>query len=151
MSALFKFSIFGVLAIAIGVYFYRPSLFDEYVTFARPTWEALRTGVAVTPAPPGAEAPGAPMTAAAQADFADDLDYMVARKLGSLNGWRAFLDAHGNGPHAQSARAEIERLRDARQAPATASAEISNGASPDATTRIEAVPPAAPAAAYLQK
>ena len=58
MSALFKFSIFGVLAIAIGVYLYRPSLFDDYVTFARSTWDARLTGVAANPATPSAEAPG---------------------------------------------------------------------------------------------
>ncbi len=147
MSALFKFSIFGVLAIAIGVYLYRPSLFDDYVTFARSTWEARLTGVAANPATPSAEAPGAPMTPASQADFADDLDYMVARKLGSLNGWRAFLDAHGNGPHAQSAQAEIERLLHGEQASAPAVAKAPNGESPAARKTIESGPPAAPAAA----
>jgi hypothetical protein len=34
---------------------------------------------------------------------------MVAKRLASLEGWRAFLAAHGNGAYAQSARAEVER------------------------------------------
>jgi hypothetical protein len=41
-------------------------------------------------------------------NVAEDLDYRVARRTDSLAGWRAFLDAHPNGPHAQAARAAID-------------------------------------------
>jgi hypothetical protein len=44
----------------------------------------------------------------ASENVAEDLDYRVARRTDSLAGWRAFLDAHPNGPHAQAARAAID-------------------------------------------
>ena len=40
----------------------------------------------------------------------EDLDYRIAEHTQSLDGWRAFLEAHPNGPHAQAAWAEINRL-----------------------------------------
>ena len=41
-------------------------------------------------------------------NVADDLDYRIARHTDSMAGWRAFLAAHPDGPHAQAARAEID-------------------------------------------
>jgi hypothetical protein len=41
-------------------------------------------------------------------NVAEDLDYRVAQRTDSLAGWRAFLDAHPDGPHAQAARAAID-------------------------------------------
>jgi len=41
-------------------------------------------------------------------NIAEDLDYRIARHTDSLAGWRAFLEAHPDGPHAQAARAEID-------------------------------------------
>jgi hypothetical protein len=41
-------------------------------------------------------------------NVAEDLDYRVAQRTDSLSGWRAFLDAHPDGPHAQAARAAID-------------------------------------------
>jgi hypothetical protein len=103
--------------------------------------------VAPTPIAPGAKAPVAPVAPAAQADVDDDLvDYLVTRELRSLDGWRAFLAAHGSGLHAQSARAEIEKLLHAEKPPAPAAADVSNSVSPDVKTKIEAVPPAGPSA-----
>jgi hypothetical protein len=48
--------------------------------------------------------------AVAAADVAEDLDYRIAQHAKSLAGWHAFLEAHRDGPHAQAAHAEIERL-----------------------------------------
>ena len=107
MSALFRSSIFLALAIAIGVYLYL-SLSDEDVTSVPP--EAPVASVAAGPVAPVAEA--------AQADIDDDLvDYLAARQIGSLEGWRAFLTAHGSGLHAQLARAEVEKLLHAEKTP----------------------------------
>ena len=39
----------------------------------------------------------------------EELDHMLAERRASLEGWRAFLDAHQSGVYAQSARAEIAR------------------------------------------
>ena len=47
----------------------------------------------------------------ASENVAEDLDYGVARHTNSVAGWRAFLDAHPHGPHAEAARAETERLQ----------------------------------------
>ena len=43
------------------------------------------------------------------ANVAEDLDFRIARHTDSPAGWRAFLEAHPDGPHAQAARAEIDR------------------------------------------
>ena len=43
------------------------------------------------------------------ANVAEDLDFRIARQTDSPAGWRAFLEAHPDGPHAQAARAVIDR------------------------------------------
>ena len=48
--------------------------------------------------------------AVAAANVAEDIDYRIAQHAKSLPGWHAFLEAHPDGPHAQAAHAEIERL-----------------------------------------
>ena len=50
----------------------------------------------------------------------EELDHRVAQRLGSLEGWRAFLAAHPNGAYAQSARAEVARRLGAESASAEA-------------------------------
>src|SRR5580692_4714208 len=46
---------------------------------------------------------------AAPASIDEELDYIVAKRLASLEGWRMFMQAHANGAYAESARAEIQR------------------------------------------
>ena len=46
--------------------------------------------------------------AAAKVD--EDLDYRIAERTKSAGEWREFLAAHPDGPHAQAARAELDRL-----------------------------------------
>jgi hypothetical protein len=48
-----------------------------------------------------------PLTPAAIEE--EELEYTVARRVASLEGWRAFLAAHPNGAHAPAARAEMEK------------------------------------------
>jgi len=67
-----------------------------------------------------------PIDPAAAALIDEELDYRIAQRIGSLEGWRSFLAAHGSSAHAQSARAEAQVL--AGKAPAQAAAEVSNGA-----------------------
>ncbi len=65
-------------------------------------------------------APGAektPVDKVSSENLDEDLDYRIAGQTKSLAGWRAFLDAHPDGPHAQAARAEIDRLRPAPPQP----------------------------------
>jgi hypothetical protein len=51
-----------------------------------------------------------PVDKVSSENVAEDLDYRIAQHTKSLAGWRAFLEAHPDGPHAQAAHAEIERL-----------------------------------------
>ena len=77
---------------------------------AKPRWlDAI--GIAIShslAAQPRAEVPSVDPRAAARVD--EDLDYRIAERATSTEGWRAFLTAHPDGPHAQSARAELDRL-----------------------------------------
>ncbi len=59
-------------------------------------------------AQPQAEIPSVDPIAAAKVD--EDLDYRIAQRTASIEGWRAFLTTHPDGPHAQSARAELDKL-----------------------------------------
>jgi len=68
----------------------------------------------------------------------EELDYMVAKRLASLEGWRAFLAAHANGAYAQSARAEIEKRHGAEKPPAPGNSEVFNGATSDMRESNEA-------------
>ncbi len=88
-----------------------------------------------------AEAAVAPVAAPASASIDEERDYGVAQRLGSLEGWRGFLATHGSSVYAQSARAEVEQLLLAEKAPAPAAAEVSNGASTDASAASEAMGP----------
>ena len=133
MRAFVSSSIFLALAISIGVYLYL-TLSDEDVT-------SLPPEASVAPA---TAVPVAPVAEAAQTHIDDDLvDYLAARHIGSLEGWRAFLTAHGSGPHAQLARDELEKLLHAEKTPAPAIAEAPHGASPDEQATSEAARPAA--------
>ena len=50
-------------------------------------------------------------------NVAEDLDYRIARHTDSIAGWRAFLAAHPDGPHAQAARAAIDQPQPAPSPP----------------------------------
>ena len=79
-------------------------------------------------------------------NFAEDLDYSIAQGAKSLAGWRVFLEAHPNGPHAQAAHAEIEGLL---PTPSPQPVEVAEQSppSPAATqTLVEAAQPPAPIA-----
>jgi hypothetical protein len=51
-----------------------------------------------------------PVDPIAAANVNEDLDYRIAQRMKSAEGWRSFLTVHPDGPHAQSARAELEKL-----------------------------------------
>lgn len=79
-------------------------------------------------------------------NVAEDLDYRIARHSESPAGWRAFLQAHPDGPHAKAAQAEIDRLA---SAPAPGPGEATEQTPPSVAvtqTPVEAEPsPASPA------
>jgi hypothetical protein len=63
---------------------------------------------------------------AAAARVTEDLDYRIAQRVGSVEGWRSFLAVHGSGVHAQTATGEVERLLLSEQASAQTTAKVSN-------------------------
>jgi hypothetical protein len=76
--------------------------------------------VALVPAKPAA---GAAMTVPpTSVDLDEAVDYRLAERVGSLEGWRAFLAAHPSGFFAQLARAQIEKIPPAGTASASAPA-----------------------------
>ena len=54
----------------------------------------------------------------------EELEYTVAKRLASLEGWREFLAAQPNGAHAKSARAEVARRLGAKSASTDGSAAM---------------------------
>ena len=53
----------------------------------------------------------------AAANVEEDLDYRIAQRVKSIEGWRSFLAVHPDGPRAQSARVELDKLVGARRLP----------------------------------
>ena len=85
------------------------------------------------------------------ANVAEDLDFRIARQTDSPAGWRAFLEAHPDGPHAQAARAVIDRpspepepSRAPAQAPDETAQETASPATPPVTVEKEPAPPPQP-------
>ena len=104
MRTALKYAIFLVLVVASGFYIvHGPVSLED-----------------IAPIPVDREAPVAHVEPALSASVDEELDYLVAERLGSLAGWRAFLAAHASGAYAQSARAEIERRLPAENAAAEA-------------------------------
>lgn len=82
---------------------------------------------------------------AAAANVTEDIDYRIAQRTKSLAGWQAFLEAHRDGPHAQAAHAEIERLLPTRPPepdPGQHAVAGGNAEQRDAHSRAANVPPA---------
>ena len=78
-----------------------------------------------------------PIDPIAAANVDEDLDYRIAQRMKSTEGWRSFLAVHPAGPHAQSARAALDNLAPAEKPPAPAAAQASNGGSSDTKTPSE--------------
>ena len=119
MSSLLKYAtVILAFAVAIGAYNVLGPLSLEDIIPSHPQQRAAVAPVEATP-------PASP------ASMDEELDYMVAKRLASLEGWRAFLAAHANGAYAQSARAEIEKRHGAEKPPAPGNSEVLNGATSD--------------------
>jgi hypothetical protein len=142
MKAFFSYAIILSLGLAVGFIVKGPLNLEDVATFK---WLDEITAIlnkAFVPAKPAADVVLIDPAAAALID--EDLDYRIAQRIGSLEGWRSFLAAHGSSTHAQSAREEAQVL--AGKAPAQVVAEVSNGASTDAKAANEIVgspPPSA--------
>jgi hypothetical protein len=89
-------------------------------------------------AKPKAEVPLVDPIAAANVD--EDLDYRIAERTKSLEGWRAFLTAHPGGSHAQFARAELDKLVPPVTPPAPAAEQAPDTGAADTTIPSGNVP-----------
>jgi hypothetical protein len=97
------------LALALpAIYAYAPPNLED---LAKPRWlDNIGVFIIRSLAPAKPEAGGSPIDPVAAANLDEDLDYRIAQRMKSTEGWRAFLAAHPNGPHAQAARAELDQL-----------------------------------------
>jgi hypothetical protein len=117
MGRLLKYAFVLGLGIAIGVYVVlQPLTLDDIVP------DTARRAAATAQ-------PEAVRLATPASIEEEQLEYGVAQRLASLDGWRAFLAAHPNGAYAQSARAEVERRLGG------------NGASPEGVATTPALSP----------
>jgi hypothetical protein len=126
MSAPFKYAFVLALGLAFGLCIHaRPNLeditklawLDEIDVIINKAIARLKPHAAVFAVDP-----------AAAARVTEDLDYRIAERIGSVEGWRSFLAVHRSGVHAQTAAGEVERLLVSEQASAKVSNETSLGA-----------------------
>src|ERR1700751_5998468 len=76
------------------------------------------------------EVGGSPVDPIAAANVDEDLDFRIAQRTKSTEAWRSFLAAHPIGPHAQAARAELDRLVRAEVPTQPTAARTANVGSP---------------------
>ena len=136
-----KYMLFLALAVP-AIYACAPPSFKE---LAKPRWLTdislvISTSLA---AKPEAEIPAVDPIAAAKVD--EDLDYRIAERTKSTEGWRAFLAAHPDGAHAQSARAELDALAGPVAPSTPAVAQAPDAGAADAKLPVESIPPSLPA------
>ena len=106
MKTLFKYAIVLALGLALGFYVHGLLSLEDVAKLKWLDEINVIINKPVVAARP-AVVPSVDLAAAALLD--EDLDYRIAQRIGSLDGWRSFLTAHGSGVHAQSAREEVER------------------------------------------
>ncbi len=144
MEATFKYAIVLASGLAIGfVALGRPNLVGP----AEVAWFddiRIRLEKVFAPAMRGADVLLVDQSRAASVD--EELDYRIAERLGTLEGWRAFLAAHGGGPYVQAAKGEIERLLLAPKPLTPGVAQAFVTVSEDGQPSIEAAPAAEPSA-----
>ena len=131
------------LALAVpAIYAFAPTSFKE---LAKPRWLTDISLVISTSfaAKPEAEIPAVDPIAAAKVD--EDLDYRIAERTKSTEGWREFLAAHPDGAHAQSARAELDALAGPVAPSTPAVAQAPDAGAADAKLTVDSIPPSLPA------
>jgi hypothetical protein len=127
MKVLFKYGLAVALGIGVGTYLQRPVSFEEIGNLNWRDEAEFVIDKIFAPEMPKAAVASFDATAAEQVD--EDLDYRITQRLATLDGWRAFLAAHGNGAHAETAKAEIDKLTGAAEGPAGNPAETARSAS----------------------
>jgi hypothetical protein len=141
MSFSWKYAFVLALA-AAAIYVYAPLIRDD---IAKLRWlDDINVLISKVLAPATREGRVVSVDPVAAANVDEDLDYQIAQRVKSIEGWRSFLAAHPDGPRAQSARAELDKLVGARTAPAPKLVQASNNGSPEMKTPSEAASPSQP-------
>jgi hypothetical protein len=141
MGAIRKYAFVLVLALAV-IYAYAPLSFEDV---AKLRWlDGINVILSKSLAFAKPEVGVSAVDPVAAANVDEDLDYRIAQKTKSTEGWRSFLAAHPDGSHAQSARAEIDKLAPAEKPAAPATAQASNGGPSEAKTPSEVASPGRP-------
>jgi hypothetical protein len=98
-----------VLALAVAViYAYAPLPHDDIVKLR---WlDDINVIISRVLAPANREVRVVSVDPVAAANVDEDLDYRIAQRVKSIEGWRSFLAVHPEGPRAQSGRAELDKL-----------------------------------------
>ena len=134
MGIVRKYAVVLALAFAV-IYAYAPLSLED---FAKPRWLDDISVIVNRPlAPAKPEALVSPVDPIAAANVDEDLDYRIAQRMKSTEGWRSFLAAHAAGPHAQSARTELDKLVSVEKPPTPVAAQASDGGLSDIKTPSE--------------
>ena len=141
MSAPFKYAFVLALGLAFGVCIHAPPNLEEIAKLAWLDKINVTINKAIARLKP--QAAVFAIDPAGAARVAEDLDYRIAERIGSVEGWRSFLAVHGSGVHAQTATGEVERLLH-EQATAQTTAKVSNDTSLGAKAASDPVQPAPP-------
>ncbi len=144
MSALSKYAIVLASGVAIGWYVNGPISLEQIARLAR----IDETNILLSNASAHLTPETAAIVVESDAGHADeDLDYLIAKRIGTLEGWQAFLVAHASQAHAESAEAEIDKLSLLMKASEPAAVEVLDRASPEAKIESEAASPSGPSEA----
>jgi hypothetical protein len=127
MGAPFKYAFVLALGLAFGFCIHAPPNLEEIARLARLDQINVLINSAVVRLKPQAAVFAVDPASAER--VAEDLDYRIAERIGSVAGWQSFLAVHGSGVHAKTATGEVERLLLSEQASAQTTAKVSNEAS----------------------
>jgi hypothetical protein len=140
MSAPFKYAFVLALGLAFGFCIHAPPNLEEIAKLAWLDEIDVIINKAIARLKP--QAGVFTVDPAGAARVTEDLDYRIAERIGSVEGWRSFLAVHGSGVHAQTATGEVERLLVSEQASAQTAAKVSNETSLGAKVASDPVRPA---------
>jgi hypothetical protein len=139
MSAPFKYAFVLALGLAFGFWIHAPPNLEEIAKLAWLDEINVIINKAVARLKPQAAVFAVDPAGAAR--VTEDLDYRIAQRIGSVEGWRSFLAVHGSGVHAQTATGEVERLLLSEQASAQTTAKVSSETSLGARAASDPVRP----------
>jgi hypothetical protein len=139
MSAPFKYAFVLALGLAFGFWIHASPNLEEIAKLAWLDEINVIINKAVARLKPQAAVFAVDPVGAAR--VTEDLDYRIAQRIGSVEGWRSFLAVNGSGVHAQTATGEVERLLLSEQASAQTTAKVSNETSLGAKAASDPVRP----------